>query len=59
MQSESLYKEGQKVYHKGVRGVDPKPYKIYEVLGDGQYKLSRDGRSNSKVYKEEDLQTVP
>lgn len=54
-----LYKLKQKVYVKGVRGVDPKPYKIYVILGDGQYKLSRDGKSDGKVYKEEHLQTVP
>ena len=59
MQSGSLYKDGDKVHVKGARGVDPKPYKIYKVLGDGQYKLSRDGRSSSKVYREEDLLTVP
>ena len=39
--------------------MDPKPYKIYKVLGDAQYKLSRDGKSDGKVYKQEDLQTVP
>ena len=59
MQSDSLYKEKEQVYLRGIRGADPKPYKIYKVLGDGQYKLSRDGRSSNKVYREEDLQTVP
>lgn len=54
-----LYKLKQKVYVKGDRGVDPKAYKIYKILGDGQYKLSRDGKSDGKVYREEDLQTVP
>ena len=47
------------VYFKGSRGVDPKPYKIYKVLGEAQYKLSRDGKSDGTVYREEDLQTVP
>ena len=58
MQSDSPYEVGQTVYHRGVRGVDPKPYKIYKVYSDGEYKLSRNGKSNGKVYKE-DLQTDP
>ncbi|CAF9917795.1 MAG: hypothetical protein ALECFALPRED_000369 [Alectoria fallacina] len=58
-QSIELYKEKDKVYVKEARGTDPKPFKIYKVLGDGQYKLSRDGKSDGKVYRQEDLQTVP
>lgn len=57
MQLDPLYIVGQVVYHKGFRGVDPRPYKISKVLGDGRYKLSRDGKSDDKVYLEEDLQT--
>ncbi|CAD6575585.1 MAG: hypothetical protein ASARMPREDX12_007385 [Alectoria sarmentosa] len=58
-QSLELYKEKDIVYVRGARGTDPKPFKIYKVLGDGQYKLSRDGKSDGKVYKQEDLQRVP
>ena len=47
------------MYYKGIRGVDPKPYKVYEVLGEGQYKLRRDSKTDKQVYKDEDLQTVP
>lgn len=55
-----LYQKDQfPIYHKGPRGVDPKPYKILEVLGDGQYKLERDGKSDRKVYNQEKLQTEP
>ncbi|KAL9066068.1 MAG: hypothetical protein Q9161_007793 [Pseudevernia consocians] len=54
-----LYKDKAKVYLVGARGVDPKPYKIYKVLGDGQYKLSRDGKSDGKVYRQEDLRSEP
>lgn len=43
------------VFLKGARGVDPKPFKIYQVLGDAEYKLSRDGKSNRKIYREENL----
>ena len=39
--------------------MDPKPFRISEVVGDGQYKLSRDGKDDEKVQKEEDLQTEP
>ena len=59
LQTVSLYKKRDTVYLIGVRGVDPKPYKIYQVLGDASYKLSRDGKCDGKVYKQEDLQTVP
>jgi len=38
-----IYKPGDRVYLKGVRGVDPNPYKIYKCVGDGQYELSRYG----------------
>ena len=43
------------MYLKLARGVDPKPYKIWKVLGNGQYRLSRDGQSDGKVYLEQDL----
>ena len=59
IQSVELYKERDKVYLKVARGVDPRPYKIYKVLGDAQYKLSRDGKCDGKVYPQEDLRTVP
>ena len=39
--------------------MDPKPYEIAEVLGEGQYKLRRDGKKDKQVYKDEDLQGVP
>ncbi|KAF6240807.1 hypothetical protein HO173_001480 [Letharia columbiana] len=54
-----LYKEKDKVYVRGARGVDPKPYKIYKVLGEAQYNLSRDGKCDGKVYRQEDIQTIP
>ena len=41
-----------------VKDIDPRPYRIHKVLNDGQYHLSRDGRSDGRVYGEEDLQTV-
>ena len=50
-----LYKETDTVYLKGPRGVDPLPYQIHQVLDDGRYKLSRDGKSDGKIYFEEDL----
>lgn len=50
-----LYAKGQFAYLRGPRGVDPEPYKIYQVLGDGQYKLSRNGKSDGEIYREEDL----
>lgn len=53
------YKTGQVVYHKGARGIDPKPYKIHKILGDGQYELSRDGKCDHKVYLQEKLQLEP
>lgn len=54
-----LYKENELVYLKGARGVDPKAYKIYQVLGNGQYKLSRDAKSDGKIYRQEDLRNKP
>lgn len=54
-----IYKVGQEVYHSLPRGVDPKPYKIKEVLGDEQYKLERNGVCDDKIYKGEDLQPEP
>ena len=39
--------------------MDPRPYRIYKVLGDAQYKLSRDGKCDGMVYGQEDLRTVP
>ena len=40
----ALYKSDQIVYIKGPRRVDPAIHKIYKVLGDGQYQLSRHGQ---------------
>ena len=54
---DDLYRVGQEVYVHGRRGTDPNPYKIHEVLGNGQYKLSRDGRVEHRVYAEENLQS--
>ncbi|KAK0513556.1 hypothetical protein JMJ35_003920 [Cladonia borealis] len=54
-----LYTVGQLVYLHGARGTDPNPYRIYEVLGDGQYKLSRNSMVERRIYREEDLQTRP
>ena len=54
-----LYKRGDTVYNKGARGIDPKPFKISKVLGDGQYHLERGGSCNGKVYYQENLQTEP
>ena len=53
------YRVDQEVYLKGARGIDPKPYKIKKVLGDGQYELSRDGQCDHKAYLQENLQTEP
>lgn len=50
-----LYKEKDEVFVQGRRGVDPNPYRIWKILGSGQYKLSRDGKSDGKIYKEQDL----
>ncbi|KAL8791923.1 MAG: hypothetical protein Q9195_005499 [Heterodermia aff. obscurata] len=55
-----LYTKGQyPIYNKGARGIDPKPYKISKVLGDGQYHLERGGKCDGKVYYQENLQTEP
>lgn len=59
-QSPELYTKGQfPIYNKGPRGVDPRPYTISKVLGNGQYKLERDGRCDGKVYLQGKLQTEP
>lgn len=50
---------GKEMYLKGTRGIDPKPYKIHEVLGDGQYKLLRDGKCDGKIYLQENLRSEP
>ena len=54
-----LYKGGQQVYVRGPRGVGSKPVRIQQLLGDGQYRLSRDGLCDGKVYRKEALQTEP
>ena len=58
------FKSEQTVYVKGERGVDPAPYKIHQVLDDGKYQLSKDGkleleedRTTPKEYSEDSLQT--
>ena len=53
---DGLYRVGQEVYVIGPRGTDTTPYKIHGLLGNGQYKLSRDGRVEHRVYAEENLQ---
>ena len=55
----SLYKVGSQVYVRGTRGVDPRPYTVSQCLNDGQYKLSRDGKLDDRVYMEERLQLPP
>ena len=55
-----MYREREyPIYKKGPRGVDPKPYTIYQVLGDGQYYLERNGKCDGKVYRQEILQREP
>lgn len=39
--------------------MDPKPFRIHKVLGDGQYELTRDNNCNGLVYRQEDLRTEP
>ena len=53
---DDLYRICQEIYVRGPRGTDPKPYKIYEALGNDQYKLSR---NNEVVQRdaEENLRT--
>ena len=51
------YRVGQQVYVNGPRGTDTNPYKIHEVLGNGQYKLSRNNEVVQRVYEEWNLQT--
>lgn len=50
-----MYKKGETVFLKGIRGIDPRPYKINEVLNDDSYRLSRDGLIQRGVFKDEDL----
>lgn len=54
-----LYTVGQSVYLHGARGIDPNPYRIYEVLGNGQYRLSRNSIVERGTFREDDLQTRP
>lgn len=56
--SADLYRVNDEVHIQTARGVDPTPYRIWKVLGHGQYKLSGNGKSNGKVYLEQDLQGV-
>lgn len=48
-----------KVYLKGNRGVDPKPYKIHDVHGNGRYTISRDGKIDPQIHLVDSLQTEP
>lgn len=43
-QSPARFTCDQTVYMKGERGVDPAPFKIHQVLDDGKYQLSKDGK---------------
>ncbi|KAL2044625.1 hypothetical protein ABVK25_012308 [Lepraria finkii] len=54
-----LYQIGQEVYVHGRRGSDLNPYKIYRILGSGQYKLTRNGVVENKVYLQANLKTHP
>lgn len=63
-QSPARFTCDQTVYVKGERGVDPAPYKIHQVLDDGKYQLSKDGKlelkedsMTPKEYSEDSLQT--
>ena len=53
------YKAGDRVLLRDSRSDDPKRYKIFKVLGHGEYKLSRNGKSDGKVYREKDLLEDP
>ena len=54
-----MYKKGQEVYFHGPRGSDLNPYKIHQCLGEGQYKLERDGIVEKNVFKQANLKTQP
>ena len=56
---DETHQVGQNIYVKKARGIDPNPYKIHEVLGNGQYKLSRNGEVERRVYGQENLCTSP
>lgn len=55
---DDLYRVGQEVYVNRPRGAVTTPYKIHEVLGNGQYKLSRNNEVVQRVYAEESLRTL-
>ena len=50
-----LYDVGDQVFVLGPRGTDPKPYRIFKLLPDAAYELSRDGVCDNNIYREEDL----
>ena len=52
---DETHQVGQEIYVEGARGIDPNPYKIHEVLGNGQYRLSRDGKVVRRVFAQENL----
>ena len=54
-----IFEVDRQVYVKGARGIDPNPYTILKVLGNGQYQLLRNGKSDGKVYKQDNLQLEP
>ena len=54
-----LYHIGQQVYLVGPRGTDINPYTIYQCLGNGQYKIERDGKVVKKPVEQKNLQTNP
>ena len=56
---DEIYEKGQEVYFHGPRGSDLNPYKIHKCLGDGQYKLERNGKVEPNIYKQANLQTHP
>ena len=47
------HRVGDEVYLKTARGVDPDPFMIHKVLGEGQYELSRDGKCDHEIYQQE------
>ncbi|KAL2037596.1 hypothetical protein N7G274_009709 [Stereocaulon virgatum] len=54
-----MYHRGQQVYLHTARGSDINPYKIHQCLGNGQYKLERNGRVEKRPYDAANLSTCP
>ena len=54
-----MYPKGTLVYLVGPRGTEFEPYTIHECLGNGQYKIERDGKVARKPVDQKNLQTHP